>query len=89
MALLEAKCAGCAIVATSVNEIPKLLEDGLTGLVVPAESPQPMAEAFLRLARDGDLRRALAESALADARQRHSIDAVARAYEGLYDEASS
>lgn len=89
VALLEAKCSGCAIVATSVNEIPRLLEDGVTGLVVPAESPQSMAEAFLRLARDGELRRALAENARADARQRHSIDAVARAYEGLYDEVSS
>ncbi len=85
VALLEAKCAGAAIVATAVNEIPKLLDDGVTGLVVPAESPEAMAGAFARLARDGDLRRALGQNALADAERKHSIEAVASAYQALYD----
>jgi glycosyltransferase involved in cell wall biosynthesis len=84
VALLEAKCAGCAIVATSVNEIPTLLEDGVTGLLVPPESPEPMARAFTRLAQDPALRGALAEGAFAEARRRHSIEAVAGAYQALY-----
>ena len=85
VALLEAKCAGSAIVATAVNEIPKLLADGVTGLVVPAESPEPMAQAFLRMAQDATLRKALAGAAFAEAENKHSIDAVARAYQELYD----
>lgn len=88
VALLEAKCAGSSIVATAVNEIPKLLSNGVTGLVVPPESPQPMADAFLQMARDGVLRRALSRNALAEAEQKHSIDAVARAYQALYDNPS-
>jgi glycosyltransferase involved in cell wall biosynthesis len=88
VALLEAKCAGCAIVATAVNEIPKLLRDGITGLIVPAESPEPMAEAFLRMARDARLRKALADAAFAEAANKHSIDAVAGAYQALYDNPS-
>jgi glycosyltransferase involved in cell wall biosynthesis len=88
VALLEAKCAGSAIVATAVNEIPKLLSDGVTGLVVPPESPEPMAAAFLRMARDAALRRALAGRAFAEAEAKHSIDAVARAYQALYDNPS-
>ena len=86
VALLEAKCAGRAIVATSVNEIPRLLEDGATGLLVPPESSEPMAGAFVRLARDDDFRRSLAENARVDAERRHSLGAVATAYQGLYDE---
>jgi glycosyltransferase involved in cell wall biosynthesis len=89
VAILEAKCAGVAIVATSVNEIPKILEHGASGLVVPPESPEAMAGAFVQLARDADLRRALGHNALADARERHSIEAVARAYQALYDETFS
>jgi glycosyltransferase involved in cell wall biosynthesis len=85
VALLEAKCAGAAIVATSVNEIPTLLEDGVSGLVVRPESPEAMAAAFTRLAGDAALRRALGRNALADARRRHSIEAVATAYQALYD----
>jgi glycosyltransferase involved in cell wall biosynthesis len=88
VALLEAKCAGSAIVATAVNEIPKLLADGVTGLVVPAESPEPMARAFLRMAQDAALRRSLARAAFAEAENKHSIDAVARAYQALYDNPS-
>jgi glycosyltransferase involved in cell wall biosynthesis len=88
VALLEAKCAGSAIVATGVNEIPKILQDGSTGIVVPAESSEPMGDAFLRLARDATLRRRLAASAFAEAQQKHSIDAVAREYQALYDSAS-
>ena len=85
VALLEAKCAGSAIVATAVNEVPKILKDGVTGLVVPAETPDPMAKAFIRLAQDAAFRRSLAESAFAEAQKKHSIDAVAGAYQALYD----
>jgi glycosyltransferase involved in cell wall biosynthesis len=85
VALLEAKCAGSAIVATAVNEIPKILNDGVTGMVVPAETPEPMAQAFVRMAQDAALRRRLAENAFAEAQQKHSIDAVAGAYQALYD----
>ena len=88
VALLEAKCAGSAIVATAVNEIPKLLHDGVTGLVVPAEAPAPMADAFLRMAQDAALRRALSNHAFAEAENKHSITAVAGAYQALYDNPS-
>ncbi len=88
VALLEAKCAGSAIVATEVNEIPKLLENGVAGLVVPAESPEPMAQAFLRMAQDANLRRSFAAKAFAEAEQKHSIRAVAGAYQALYDSPS-
>jgi glycosyltransferase involved in cell wall biosynthesis len=88
VALLEAKCAGCAIVATAVNEVPKILKHGVTGLVVPAETPEPMARAFQMLTRDAAVRRSLAEHAHAEAQNRHSIDAVTGAYQALYDNAS-
>ncbi len=88
VALLEAKCAGSAIVATAVNEIPKLLGEGATGMIVPPGSPERMASAFLRLARDAGFRRSLAERAFAEAEKTHSIEAVARAYQALYDRAS-
>ena len=86
VALLEAKCAGACIVATSVNEIPKLLEDGTTGIIVPPDSPAAMAQAFTRLQGDPALRRRLGENAYADAQRRHSIEAVATAYQSLYDQ---
>jgi len=88
VALLEAKAAGSAIVSTRVNEIPTLLEHGTSGLLVPAESPEPMADALLRLARDPELRRLLGRNAAEDAARRHTIQAAAVAYQGLYDDAA-
>jgi glycosyltransferase involved in cell wall biosynthesis len=85
VALLEAKGAGCAIVATSVNEIPSLVADGVSGRVVPPESVQPLAGAFLQLARDAGLRRTLGRNAAEDARKRHGVEAVATEYQRLYD----
>ncbi|HWO21449.1 MAG TPA: glycosyltransferase [Kofleriaceae bacterium] len=88
VALLEAKCAGCAIVATAVNEMPKILGFGATGTIVPSESPEHMAQAFVTLAADARLRRELSARAYAEAEHTHSIEAVAHAYQALYDRAS-
>jgi glycosyltransferase involved in cell wall biosynthesis len=88
VALLEAKCARTTIVATQVNEIPKILKDGVTALLVPAETAGPMADAFVRIARDAALRKSLAARAFAEAETKHSIQAVAGAYQALYDNAS-
>jgi glycosyltransferase involved in cell wall biosynthesis len=89
VALLEAKAAGAAIVATSVNEIPEILGPATqpTGRLVPPEDPAAMAEAFVALADDPAGRRALGERAARDAAERHSLRAVIAAYQGLYDEA--
>jgi hypothetical protein len=40
------------------------------------------------MAREPELRRSLAGRAFAEAEQKHSIDAVARAYQALYDSPS-
>jgi glycosyltransferase involved in cell wall biosynthesis len=86
VAILEAKAAGAAIVATKVNEIPEILA-GDTGVVVPAEDPEAMAAAFVRLAGDEAERRALGRRAAADAVRRHSLSHAISTYQDIYDEA--
>jgi glycosyltransferase involved in cell wall biosynthesis len=86
VAILEAKAAGAAIVATKVNEIPEIL-GGETGVVVPAENPEAMAAAFVTLARDVEARQALGRRAAADAVRRHSLSYAISTYQDLYDEA--
>jgi glycosyltransferase involved in cell wall biosynthesis len=84
VALLEAKAAGVAIVATRVNEIPEIIDDGDSGLLTPAKDPEKLAECFLKLAEDTSLRAELGEHARTDARERHSLESVVRAYQSLY-----
>jgi glycosyltransferase involved in cell wall biosynthesis len=54
---------GVPVVATYVAGIPELVEDGVSGLLVPAGRPDLLAEAVARLAADPKLREALAAAA--------------------------
>jgi glycosyltransferase involved in cell wall biosynthesis len=84
VALLEAKAAGVAIVATRVNEIPEILSDGESGLLSPAEDPESMGQQFLKLAVDPEMRRRLGRQAQTEARERNSLEAVVNGYQDLY-----
>ena len=59
-ALLEAMSCGLAVVVTDASPGPlELVEDGVTGLVVPVDDAAALASALLRLIRDPDLRHRL------------------------------
>ncbi|WP_375432497.1 glycosyltransferase family 4 protein [uncultured Friedmanniella sp.] len=46
LTVMEARAAGCAIVATAVGGIPETLEHGKAGQLVPVHDPQAMAGAL-------------------------------------------
>jgi glycosyltransferase involved in cell wall biosynthesis len=56
LVLMEARQAGCAIVATDVDGIPEALEQGEAGILVPPEDPPALAAAFRELLNDDALR---------------------------------
>jgi glycogen synthase len=60
--LLEALGHGRAVVATPVGGIPSLVEDGVTGLLVPPGDAKGLRAAIERLLGDQDLRRRLGEA---------------------------
>jgi glycosyltransferase involved in cell wall biosynthesis len=56
LVILEAREAGCAIVATHVDGIPEALDHGTAGRLVPPQSPDRLADAILGvLADEGSL----------------------------------
>ncbi len=57
--LMEAQTQGLPCVATQVSAIPELIEHGVTGLLVPPDSPDALAAAIHELIRDPALRQAL------------------------------
>jgi glycosyltransferase involved in cell wall biosynthesis len=57
--LLEAQSQRLACVATGISGIPELIEDGATGMLVPAADPPALARALARLTCDPVLRAAL------------------------------
>jgi glycosyltransferase involved in cell wall biosynthesis len=64
--LIEAAAAGRPVVATHVGGAQEIVEDGRTGLLVPAHDPTALARAMVRLLTD----RTLADSMGRAARQR-------------------
>jgi len=72
--LLDAMACAKPVVATAAGGIPEVVEDGLTGLLVPTRDPEAMAAAIVRLLNDAGLRRQMGEAALLSARERFSVE---------------
>jgi glycosyltransferase involved in cell wall biosynthesis len=72
--LLDAMACGKPVVATMAGGIPEVVEDGLTGLLVPTRDPEAMARAIVRLLNDAGLRRQMGEAAVLRARERFSVE---------------
>lgn len=83
--ILEAMAAGRPVVATRVGGNPELVQEGVTGLLVTADSPQELAESLLALSAD----RARSEQLGARARQRveaeFSVRRMIARYTDLYE----
>lgn len=85
LALFEAMAAGKTIVSTAVDGCREVLEDGVTGLLVPPRDPEALAGALLRCLDDAALRASLAKRAR-DASARFDIAACVAQMQDLYDE---
>jgi starch synthase len=72
----EYLAAGLAVVASSIGQIPAIIHDGSTGLLVTPGDPDALATTLLTLAADPDLRRTLGAAARVDAVAHHDWTAV-------------
>ncbi len=62
LAILEAASAGLPSVASRVGGIPESVADGRTGVLVPPESPEALADALVDMFRDPELRIRMGEA---------------------------
>lgn len=83
-AVLEAQAAGCPVVATRVGGVPELIEDGVTGHIVPPGDPTAFAAALARLLDDPPHARDLAVAARAHVARRHGCATIAAQASRLY-----
>ncbi|MCL4782714.1 MAG: glycosyltransferase [Bryobacterales bacterium] len=85
LAVMEAMAAGLPVVATAVGGVPGLVEDGVTGVLVPPEQTEKLAEAIAAVALDEARRRALGDAGKTRA-ERFGMGAMVDAYAGLFEE---
>lgn len=83
-AVLESMAAGLAVVATRVGGTTEMIEDGVSGVLVPPQDPQALAEAILRLLRDPQLARRLARAGQEQVRKRYSFDRLLLQLQEIY-----
>lgn len=57
VSLLQASSCGVPIIASRVGGIPEVVEDGVTGVLVPPENPEALAAAITQLLKDPDCAR--------------------------------
>ena len=76
-----------AVVATPVGGIPSLVEDGVTGLIVPKGDPETLRAAVTRLLGNPALRRKLGAAARARVREVASWDRVVEQTLAAYETA--
>ncbi|HGG59603.1 MAG TPA: glycosyltransferase family 1 protein [Gammaproteobacteria bacterium] len=74
--VLEALHAGRPVVATTVGGVPELIEDGVTGLLVPPKNPSSLAVAIRRLLANPEEARKLGAAGQRRAREHFALDRV-------------
>lgn len=89
LVVLEAMALKKPVIATRVDGVPELIEDGRTGVLVPPAEPAPLAEAMLKLLNAPDKAMNLGEAGYMRARRDFCASEMIQRILSLYQEAIS
>ena len=81
---VEAMAAGRPVIATNVSSLPEIVQDGMTGLLVPPRAPQKLADAMLTLADDVMLRESLGKAGARRVEEVFPLSAMLDKVESLF-----
>ena len=82
--LIEAMAMKLPVVSTMVTAIPEIIENGVSGMLVPPADAKALADAIMRLVNDGELRKRLGENARKQVENQFDISANVRDYIALF-----
>ena len=85
-AILEYMAAGLPTIASRVGGNAELIEDGVTGLLVPSEDSAALSDALLALLRDPGLARRMAQNGHEFTIRNFSFERLVREVDELYSE---
>jgi glycosyltransferase involved in cell wall biosynthesis len=82
----EAMGCGVPVVASDAGGLPEVVEDGVTGRVVPKGDSEALADAIAGLLADDALRARMGAAAVERARRLFDWDLAAERFEAVYRE---
>ena len=86
LALLEAMVAGLPVIATRVEGVDEVIEDGVHGFLIPVEDSQALAKAILQLSPDPELRQIMGEAARKRILETYTVDRMCEQYLHLMEQ---
>ena len=89
LTILEAMALSRPVVASNVGGIPEMIEDGVTGLLVPPQDPPALAAAIVRVLNDHQLADVLGRAGHDLVHDRFCVELMVSAVQGLYDEGAA
>ena len=88
LSVLEAMALSRPVVASEVGGIPEMIENGVSGLLVPPNDPGALADAIVRLLSDHPYADMIAKRGHDLVHDRFCIELMVNSIETLYDEAA-
>lgn len=82
--ILEALARGVPVISTCHSGIPELIENGMSGFLVPERDPEALAEAIGRLVRERHLSRRFSRFGREYVEKNHDIRQLTVSLEGIY-----
>ncbi len=89
LSALEALASGVPVIASRAGGIAEVVDDGVTGVLCEVGDVEAMAAAALGMLGDRDRWERMSTTAMHDARNRFSRDAIVSQYEALYTRAAA
>lgn len=86
LSVLEAMASGLPVVASRVGDIPRLVEDGVSGRLVAARAPEQLADALESVLQDSSLRRRMGQAGRRLVQERFTVDESTARVDAVYSE---
>src|SRR5262249_12102543 len=74
--LMEGSAAGLPVIASQVGGVPDLVEDGITGFLVPPNQVDPLADQLEKLLVDPELRQRMGQAGMEKMGCEFSVEAM-------------
>jgi len=84
LSVLEAMSAKLPVIASNTGGLPELVQDGLSGILVPVGGSEQICAALELLLADSHLRRRMGEAGYQLTLDKHQIDNTARRYADIF-----